>query len=583
MDFIKMIKEGRKEDFAVKYSNKFTPEQIKRMTSMIQPKFLEWAGNNIDSINFDENFSKLHQALDFFERNSGNLPITDLYQYKTLTQLLEAISDFQIKQRRTVRQVKGGNVVYEDDRFFIVNPLTHDASCYYGKGTKWCTAAETNYHFNSFNEDGKLFYVIDKTLPTSDPNYKVAILKKFKDDTSYWNAIDQNIKTGWIFGTEVLNELDSAISQYMETQFPEQLKIFRDVELARKEKERLNQLRIKRERDGRIEEAEERRIENEWQLGPDCPEEGLKAHALFNYLVNTNEIEELTNEDRIRIDEIKNEIVGLNTQYDESEEVETDLLDQISDLEDELEELESKADVYNMIPVGEHYKLQTFKIIPSGIEDEEFAVGDSQEMQDSAEEYVEQLIDDIGYMGFSKGFANSYIDEEEVLRYAADFYEDDVYNNPEVYFDDEDRNLSDSQEEKIEILKNKILRTEQLIETLEENKDGENDDEIQDKIDELNENIDEMNDEISDIESSPEGDFPQDLMDEKVQERVDDVRSNISWFMEEFGLNVEDYIDKDAFIEGVIDADGYGIVNSYDANYDETYVQDILFYVMRID
>ena len=353
--------------------------------------------------------------------------------------------------------------------------------------------------------------------------------------------------------------------------------------MARKEKERLNQLRITRERNGRTEEAEERRIENEWQLGPDCPEEGLRAHALFNYLVNKNEIEELTNEDRIRIDQIKNEIVRLNTQYDESEEVETDLLDQISDLEDELEELESKADVYNMIPVGEHYKLQTFKIIPSDIEDEEFAVGDSQEMQDSAEEYVEQLLDDVGYDGFSRGFVEGYLDDDAVAEYAEDFYENDVSNNPEVYLDENDRELSDEQNENIEINKNKIITIEQLIENLENSKDGENDDDIQEKIDELNENIDELNDEISDIESDPEGDFPQDLIDEKVEDMVKDVRRDSRWFMDEFGLNLTDYIDKDRFIEGVIDADGYGIVNGYDGNYDEIYVQDVLFYVMRID
>jgi hypothetical protein len=583
MDFIKLIKEGRKEDFVSKYSNKFTPEQIERIVSMIQPKFLEWAGKNIDSINFDENFSKLHSALEFFEKNSGNLVHSDLYQYKTINDLLNAINDFNAKQRRIVKKVKGGNVVYEDDRFFVVNPLTYDASCYYGKGTKWCTAASTDSHFNSYNEDGKLFYVIDKTLPTSDANYKVAILKKFNGESSYWDAIDKSFKTGWIIGTEELKELQSSIDQYMEDQFGDKLKIYRDAELARKEKERLYQLRITRERNERLDEAQERRVENEWQLGPDCSEEGLRAHALFDYLVDKNEIEPLTNEDRLRIEEIKNEIVSLNAQYDESEDVETGLLDQISDLEYELEELESKADVYNMIPVGEHYRLQTFKVIPSDIEGEEYAVGDSKEIQDSAEEYVEQLIDDVGYDGFSRNFVESYIDNDEVARYAEDFYEDDVYNNPEVYFDDSERLLSGEQEEEIEILKDKILRTEQLIETLEESKDGENDEEIEEKIDELNEKLEDMSDEISEIESSPAGEFPQELIDEKVEELVGDVKDDPRWFMDEFGLDITEYIDKERFIEGVIDSDGYGVMNSYDGNYDELYVQDILFYVMRID
>jgi hypothetical protein len=44
------------------------------------------------------------------------------------------------------------------------------------------------------------------------------------------------------------------------------------------------------------------------------------------------------------------------------------------------------------------------------------------------------------------------------------------------------------------------------------------------------------------------------------------------------------YIDKDDFIEGVISADGYGsCLSSYDGNANEEYVQDQLFYVIRID
>jgi hypothetical protein len=53
--------------------------------------------------------------------------------------------------------------------------------------------------------------------------------------------------------------------------------------------------------------------------------------------------------------------------------------------------------------------------------------------------------------------------------------------------------------------------------------------------------------------------------------------------MSEFGLEWENYIDKDEFVQGVIDADGYGVVNGYDGNVDEIRVNDTLFYVMRID
>ena len=54
--------------------------------------------------------------------------------------------------------------------------------------------------------------------------------------------------------------------------------------------------------------------------------------------------------------------------------------------------------------------------------------------------------------------------------------------------------------------------------------------------------------------------------------------------LNEHGLEWEHYIDKDEFIQDVIDTDGYGhTINSYDGSADEVRVNDQLFYVMRID
>jgi hypothetical protein len=114
--------------------------------------------------------------------------------------------------------------------------------------------------------------------------------------------------------------------------------------------------------------------------------------------------------------------------------------------------------------------------------------------------------------------------------------------------------------------------------------DGENDDAIQEKIEELQERLEEYDSEIEEIKDDPEGDFPDELIDDKVSDLVSDVKSDPEWFLSEFGLNWDDYVNKEEFIQGVIDADGYGhTINSYDGSADEIYVNDQLFYVMRID
>jgi hypothetical protein len=586
MDFLKIIREGRVEDFQNKFSQKFSKEQLERITKLFLPKYLNWVGKNLDAIGFDEKVSKLSNAVKKFDSISSNLPITDLYQYKSEEQLYSALEEYQNKQKRVVRQVEGGNVVFENDKFFVVNPLNHKTSCYYGKGTKWCTAAETDYQFNKYNEDGKLFYIIDKRLKTDDPYYKVALLNKFEGDKSWWDAKDNSFSKGWIFADEDYKTIISAVEQYMESQFPEQLKIYRDKEALRKEKDRLSRIREQQRIQGLNNEAQERRVNGEWNLTDDPDDEALKAHALFEWLVDNNEIEPLTNEDIVEIQRIKDEILILQTEYDNSDDVRTDLLDEISDLEDTLDEYDSKIDVYNMIPTGKYYNMTTFEVINADLGGRSYAVGDESEMDESAKEYVEGLIDDIGYAGFSSSFARSYIDEDAVVSYAEDVYYEDVQNNPDVYFDDSERELSNKQEEKIEILKMRISQTQELISNLEDTKDGENeenDEVIDEKIEELEDLIIEHEDEIQEIEDSPEGDFPQDSIDEKVEELVKDVKSDPESFMSEFGLDWEDYIDNQEFIQGVIDTDGYGIVNSYDGNYDEIRVNNTLFYVMRID
>ena len=585
MDFLKLIQEGRVDDFKTKYSQKFGGDNVNKIVASVPQKYLDWVGKNLDVVNFDDTFGKTAEALNKFEKISSNLPITDLFQYRSVGQLLGAISEYESRQRRNVKKVEGGNVVYDDGRYFVVNPLTHESSCYYGKGTKWCTAAETDTHFKRYNDDGKLFYILDRTLPTNDPFYKIALLRKFDGDKTYYDAKDDTIKSGWIYNTNKLKEILSSIDDYLNTEYAEQIKIFSDKEAAKKEREKIERLRIQRVLQGRREEAQERRLDGDWELGPDCPDEGLKAHALLDWLVSNNDVEAMTNEDRGEIARIENEIQRLQTEYDNDEDVRTDLLDEISDLEDELTELQNKIDVYNIIPTGEFYDTTEFEVIDNPeVEGRRYAVGDEDEMKSSAYDYVDQLIDDIGYRGFNESFAKGYIDEEEVIRYAEDLFDDDVRDNPESYIDEDERMLSDDQEEKVEQLRVRISQVESMIERFESEMDGDNDDDLQERIDEMNERIEELNDEITEIEEDPEGDYPEDKIEEAIENRISDVKYDVTGFMEDFGLNWEDYIDKDDFIEGVIDADGYGhTLNSYDGNADEVKVGDNWYYVMRLD
>ena len=587
MRFSELIIESRIDDFKVRHGKKFSPQNVTSIVKTISPKYLDWVGKVMDDVNFDENFKTLETALKRFETISTNLPLTDINQYKTLNDLVTSIKTYDGRVRRDIKEVQGGKVVYDDGRYFVVNPLSYESSCYYGKGTKWCTAAETDTHFKRYNEDGKLFYIIDRTKPTNDSNYKVALLKKFDGEMSFWDAKDDRVKFNEITDKEKFEEIIGSVDRFLQEVYPEQLKIYTDAQEAKKEKERLEKLRIQQEMRAKYNDAQERKEMGEWSVSFDEMEsEGLMAHALLAYLDEySTSVEVRTSEDNNEIVRLESEIQRLDDEYDNSEDPRPELLDQKYELEEELEELKLKIDVYNIIPTGEtYYGLDTFEVLADGFDGRVYAIGSEYDTEKAALEYVESLIDDIGYEGFRESFLEEHIDENRLKRFVYDFYYDDLYNEPDAYINDEYRNLSDSQEEEINRKERTISKLESQISSLEDRLDGEDDDDINEKIEEFTEMISELEDEIEEIKNDPEGDFPDEIIEKEIQSRVDDAMYDPQTWMRDYGMNIKDFIDEDGFIQAVVDADGIGeTLNRYDGSADLITVNNETFYVMRID
>jgi hypothetical protein len=260
MQFSELIIESREDDFKKKYSKKFSAQNLEKIVKSIAPKYLDWVGKVMDEINFDETFSKVVPTVTRFNNISTNLPQTDINQYKSFNELYDSITKYDSRIRRDVKQVKGGNVVYDDGVFFVVNPLNYESSCYYGKGTKWCTAAETDSHFKRYNEDGKLFYIIDRTKASNDPNYKIAMLKKFDGDISFFDAKDDRVDAKNVFGEKKYNEIMTSADEFLNEVSPEQVKIYADKAAAKKEKE--GNIKIEKARYDNIVATKQKEIEN---------------------------------------------------------------------------------------------------------------------------------------------------------------------------------------------------------------------------------------------------------------------------------------------------------------------------------
>ena len=590
MKFIELIFEGREDDFKATYANKFSPEKLESIINMVNEipggtKFLTFLGrvlpNTVTQGIVDDTVKPI---LKKFVAIGPNLQIKDINQYKTFAELNDAINQYENRIRREVQTIEGADLVYEDERFTVVAPLTTKASCYYGAGTKWCTASSAdNTHFNNYMNEGKLFYFIDKTKPTSDRFYKVALLKKFEGDESYFDAPDQKFTSGWIIGTDELEKIKKVINDYLNSKYADKIELYKDKERVRAERARIENERRRAITNSYLEATQERRENNEWDPEVlDNGDEGSCAWALFNYLVQNGDIQAKTPENITRIEEINSELRTLRQTYDNIENANeiTDLVSDIESLEDELEELNNLKDVYDMIPLnGKNYELYRFTTTDF---ESEWHVGDSASTELSALESVENLLGDVGYDGFNQNFVENHIDEEQWKSWLKDFFESDVYENPDSYLDDSDRELSRGQVAR-------IAELQEIIKGLEFEKDSldDEDEEYESEYERLNDEITILQEEIQEIEDDPDGEYDSDKLDDVVNSRVNEYRYEMESFlsnyigtpMGEFIRN-NDMIDEKALIQDVVDTDGYGVtLNTWDGSDDSVSYNGDTYYL----
>jgi hypothetical protein len=272
-------------------------------------------------------------------------------------------------------------------------------------------------------------------------------------------------------------------------------------------------------------EADVRRANEEWSI-ENADDVGLKANALFKYLVEEGAIDD------------------------------------------------EEADVYDAVPQPyAHYGLQTFEVLG---QDGGYAVGDEEEMDAAALRYAEDYIQDIGLDGFREGYIDEYVDKDEVADYFQDFYEDDVWNNPEIYFAEGDYELTSDQERRISEIESEIEDYERQQRELDT--EAEDYDELYVDFQNLIDDLESEKDEIIPDEVT------QDMVDNKVDELLYQVKRDPVQYIREYGMELKNFVDEKELAKGLVADDGWGIMNSYDGSYDSVRGEDgVLYYVMRVE
>lgn len=325
------------------------------------------------------------------------------------------------------------------------------------------------------------------------------------------------------------------------------------------------------------------RESDDWNLNnPDIDDLGIKANALFEYLVGEGTLESLSEDEKEKISQNRSEIERLETEKDnlsmddeDWNEKDDELQEQIDDLQEEIDDLISdKSDVYVLYPVGEHYGLQRFENLLS--RDEEYTVGTETEMDAAVLEYAENYIDDVGIDGFNQSFIENYIDEDYLKDYFEDWWRDDIYQNPDVYFNDDDFELTPEQEQRISEIEIEIEDYER--EQNELDPDDENYDEYYEDFQNL---IDKLESEKEEI--VPNTEPTDEMIEEVLEDKLYEVERNPMFYIKEYGLNIKDFVDEDELAKGLADEEGYGLMNSYDGNYDTININGEDYYIMRIN
>ena len=583
-----LITEGRVDDVRNKY---LKPDQqlikpevfdnlVKGSASIASNhKYLDWMVDRwvklkLDSPNVPvsdkEGVEEFTTAVDNFERVKNRLEQKDLYQYATIDELFKALTAVDSKQRRQVSDREDAKKIYETNRYVVVVPETQEASCYYGSGTKWCTAQSDRDYFKNYKENGELYYIIDKTKPTSDPFYKIALNKRLTGEEDFWDATDKMHISG--IGVEARDDesLMAVIRKHFEGVHGDKAAAL-EKERIKREAERAEEQRGRRQREiarqRRLNaEAIVRKENNEW-------EDYDLAQALKEYLIYEDSWEGETK------DEFRDAIENLRNEMENDPEVIEDpngekAQEYGEDLNDLYEDMDNAESVYDLIPAG-YDTTSTAEFEYGGAE---YLIATEEGADAYAYDRIESLIDDIGFEGFNPGFMESHIDADEVADYFEDWFWEDVNDRPEDYLDDSnDRELTKEGKDRIDSLKEEIGEYQ---EQLEETEDTTEEEELLGMIEELEETIEDIEEDDDYYE------YTEEAKENYVESHKQDVKDDPVAWLRDYGMEdrMDQFIDREEFIDDVIISDGRGhTISSYDGEENEIEYNNEWYYIYRMN
>lgn len=206
-----LLTEGRIDDAREKYpdmEDEAFDYLVANQPAGSNNKYLMWACARAEELLEHDpdptGLTVVMQAIRLFDGNKQRLEKKDLYQYKTIEEVEQAIDKLQkpTTNKKEASAQADTDVIYDDDRWLVVRPYTTEASCKHGSNTTWCIASQgdRNYYTTYSQSNNKFYFVIDKQSAPYDPSTKSGpVTAKFAIVIQHPVNEDENTSTIQVF------------------------------------------------------------------------------------------------------------------------------------------------------------------------------------------------------------------------------------------------------------------------------------------------------------------------------------------------------------------------------------------------
>jgi hypothetical protein len=101
-------------------------------------------------------------------------PRNDIMRYANLADFVAVMDEYEEPDEKKKLDKGDAVTAFENDQVRIVIPNDQAAACYYGQGTRWCTASTqgTNY-FNHYHKDGQMYILLPKQPKHQGEKYQL--------------------------------------------------------------------------------------------------------------------------------------------------------------------------------------------------------------------------------------------------------------------------------------------------------------------------------------------------------------------------------------------------------------------------